>query len=113
MEADDGERAAGSKRGRRKGPGPEADLLDLARSVMGMAEAEITSRHQALNDRLAQSRSLLGRAQQSPDERKVPFDELFDRLDADHTAAADLVRSTIRVLDDLAHDLAAVATRFR
>ena len=117
MESEDagkGPKGPSAKRARKKAAGDDADLLALARSIVGLAKAEITARHEAFEDRTAKSRSVLYRAQESADpEQRQLLDDAYQRLDADQVAAADIVKAKTLVLDDLAHDVAGLAARLK
>lgn len=101
-------------RGRAGRGAAEAELLDLARSVIGLAGTEISNRRLAVEDRMDKSRSVLRRAQQyaGAEESRI-LEEVLERLEADRKDTLRAVDAKTVVLDDLAHDLATVAARFK
>lgn len=95
-------------------PAGESDLLDLARTVIGLAGTEISNRRVAVEDRMERSQTVLRRAQQDAgaDDRRI-LEEVLDRLARDRDDTLQAVDAKAIVLDDLSHDLAAVTARFK
>jgi hypothetical protein len=92
--------------------GGEGELLDLARRVVGLARSEITARHEGHRARTEKARTVLHRAKDGADPDLRPLlDEACQRLDEDEGLASEVVEVKNAVLDDLTHDLAAVAGR--
>ena len=103
----------GGKRPGSKGGG-EGDLLDLARSILAMAGTEIDARRAAVDDVADKARSTVRRAQEGAStEDRVVLDQAYERLDADREHVRGEAETKLQVIDDLAHDLAALASRVR